>query len=798
MTASDPDDPTDGDGADTGEDGGEDDGPVVRVVHYDPDETVLSRLDAETGEADGVDYEGASDPEPARERIEAGDADVFVVEPDAPADVADLVEAADAADAAVALYTHVDPGDVDPAVFDAVDTLVEKWTAEEGLDFVVEKLLRAARTPDAASRFARAFERTDPDARSSTSFLVYEDGTVIWEATPLDEYFEHREVTAAVPETPNFYRQLTAALSQDPDAIRTIRGPDVPDEPTEFAVPTASGEARFRYTEHEFPETVGPLRLVVVEDVTWSTRSNARLELLNLLDRHVQDGISVVDANGRVEYHNESFADLLGYDDMVGEHTAAYMAEGELQSGQRTLQQLRRDDRDSAVIDMTFETADGEERTLAVHFSVRDGEDGYEGLVNVARDVTDRRDRERRLEQYRRLVESAGDPMYVLDADGRVEICNDALVELFDADRAALEGTPLSELLPGTATERIRDALDRATASGASGTCEFDLETAAGEVRQFEATVAGLDAADDADGSVGILHEVTARERRESELDLLKQVLTRVLRHDVRTGLTVVRGQAEVLAERTEGEQRRMAETIVERSEQLVETTEKARAIERVIDSDEGRVTLDLRSVVNRCVANVAAANGDAEYDVRITEQVPVRAHRALPYAVENLVENAVEHSSTSRRLGADAVEHGSTNPRSHAREDTDGASSVDPSGADAPEDAAEHGSESPDSQARPDAVTQDAAPSVTITATDDGEGTVELRIADDGPGISQAELDVLADREETPLKHGTGVGLWLVSWVVERSGGELDFDTGPDGTTATVRLDAGDPADLG
>ncbi|QLH80302.1 PAS domain-containing sensor histidine kinase [Halosimplex pelagicum] len=723
-----------GDPSATPDDGDDTDESGVRILHLDPDETVLSRLTAATDGSEGIDYEGTSEPDRVRERIDAGDVDVFVVEPDAPADVASLVEDAGASGAAVALYTRVDPGDVDPAVFDAVDTLVEKWTAEEGLDFVVEKLLRAGRTPEAASRFSRAFDRVDPDSQSSCSFLVYEDGTVIWESTPLDEYFDRRGVTVAVPETPNFYRQLTAALSHDPDAIRTIRGPDVPAEPTEFSVPTAEGRARFRYTEHEFPETVGPLRLVIVEDVTWSARSSARLELLDLLDRHVQDGISVVDANGRVEYHNESFAGLLGYDDMVGEHTASYMAEGELQSGQRTLQQLRTADRDSAVIDMTFETADGEERTLAVHFSVRDGEDGYEGLVNVARDVTERRDRERTLEQYRRLVESAGDPMYVVDGDGRVEICNDALVELFDGDRESLVGTPLSELLPEAAAERIGEALDRASAADESVTRGFDLPTPAGEVRQFEATVAGLGPADDADGSVGILHEVTARERRESELDLLKQVLTRVLRHDVRTGLTVVRGQAEVLAERTDGEQRRMAETIVDRSEQLVETTEKARAIERVIDSDEGRVTLDLRSVVNRSVANVAAVHGDAEYDVRITEQVPVRAHRALPYAVENLVENAVSHG--------------------------------------------------------------DGTPSVTITAADD-EGSVELRITDDGPGISQSELDVLADREETPLKHGTGVGLWLVSWVVERSGGDLAFDTGDDGTTVTVRLDAGDADDV-
>ncbi|WP_436923148.1 PAS domain S-box protein [Halosimplex amylolyticum] len=737
-----PDDDTD--------DGGEDsDGSAVLILHLDPDETVRSRLAAVVDEADGdVTYEGTATVERARERLDEEDVDVLVVEPDAASDVTGLVTDADVP---VALYTSLEPNEIDPAVSGAADTLVEKWTAEEGLDFVVEKLLGAVRTAaEPQSRFTRAFERVDPDTQSSSSFLVYEDGTVIWETTTLEAIFDRRDVSVSLPETPNFYKQLSAALSHDPEAIRTIRGSDVPDEPTRFTVPTADSEASFRYSEHEFPETVGPLRLVVVEDVTWSARSGARYELLELLDRHVQDGISVVDANGRVQYHNESFADLLGHEDMVGDHTATFMADGELEAGQRLIQRLRTSSQDSGVIDMTFETADGDERTLAVHFSVREADDGYEGLVNVARDVTERRDHERTLDRYRRLVESAGDPMYVVDDDCRIEICNEALASLFDRSRESLHGTRLTEFIPEEAVDRTHSALERARETGESATCEVELPGADGEARQFEATVAGLGDAD-ATGSVGILHEVTDRERRESELDLLKQVLTRVLRHDVRTGLTVVRGQAEVLAERTTGEEREMAETIVDRSEELVGTAEKARAIERVIDSDEGRVTLDLRSVVNRCVANVSAAHSGAGYDVQITEQVPVRVHRAFPYAVENLIENAVEHCAEG---------HDSGTRESEGAHSGDGAS-------------------------------------VTISATADDDGRVLLRIEDDGPGISQEELDVLDEREETPLKHGTGVGLWLVSWVVERSGGELSFDADDDGTTVTVRLDAGDAEDV-
>ena len=62
------------------------------------------------------------------------------------------------------------------------------------------------------------------------------------------------------------------------------------------------------------------------------------------------------------------------------------------------------------------------------------------------------------------------------------------------------------------------------------------------------------------------------------------------------------------------------------------------------------------------------------------------------------------------------------------------------------------------------------------------------IAVSDDGPGISGHELSVLERGEETPLSHGSGIGLWLVRWATTTLGGDLAFDTS-DGTTATVRL---------
>jgi len=41
------------------------------------------------------------------------------------------------------------------------------------------------------------------------------------------------------------------------------------------------------------------------------------------------------------------------------------------------------------------------------------------------------------------------------------------------------------------------------------------------------------------------------------------------------------------------------------------------------------------------------------------------------------------------------------------------------------------------------------------------------VRVGDNGSGIPEHERRTLAGADETPLRHGSGVGLWLVYWLV-------------------------------
>ena len=62
-------------------------------------------------------------------------------------------------------------------------------------------------------------------------------------------------------------------------------------------------------------------------------------------------------------------------------------------------------------------------------------------------------------------------------------------------------------------------------------------------------------------------------------------------------------------------------------------------------------------------------------------------------------------------------------------------------------------------------ALAHDPAPDTTVafTARDDGDDIV-VTVTDDGPGVDEMERTVVEAGTESPLEHGSGLGLWLVN----------------------------------
>ena len=161
------------------------------------------------------------------------------------------------------------------------------------------------------------------------------------------------------------------------------------------------------------------------------------------------------------------------------------------------------------------------------------GTDQYAVLANRIENVVERRranrarlESERELEQYRKLVETAVDPMYVLDDSGVCQVANEALAEFLGVDRDRIVGEPLQQFVADDVYERGANALETLRRTDRERTrIEFRVERDA-DVRVGEALIAPVtDDSGEHAGSVTVIRDVSERKRREQELVQYEQII---------------------------------------------------------------------------------------------------------------------------------------------------------------------------------------------------------------------------------------------------------------------------------
>ena len=277
------------------------------------------------------------------------------------------------------------------------------------------------------------------------------------------------------------------------------------------------------------------------------------------------------------------------------------------------------------------------------------------------------------------------------------------------------------------------------------------------------------------------LERQQARTQLRRERDRLEEFAS-VVSHDLRNPLQTATGRADLLAETVESEHVQPLRRSLSRMETLIEDL---LTLAREGMKVEAVGTVDLVDL-----AREAWETTDPD-DARIAidaDGFRLRADESrLRQLLENLFRNSVEHGSTSSRTeSGDSVEHGSTGSRPEADDSVEhgSTSSRTESG-----DSVEHGSTG--NRTVSDDSVEHAGPDVTVTVgvRPDGRG---FYVADDGPGIPEAEREAVFDPGYTTSESGTGFGLSIVSeiatahgWTVsvtEADGGGARFEvTGVD-----------------
>lgn len=141
--------------------------------------------------------------------------------------------------------------------------------------------------------------------------------------------------------------------------------------------------------------------------------------------------------------------------------------------------------------------------------------------------------------------------------------------------------------------------------------------------------------------------ERTRREVVEREREALL-FLNNVLRHHVLNGMQIIRGNAETLADADDPATRERAETIVERSESVVDLVQNVRSLVRATSETLDPEPTDLGAVLADAAASVRDAHPDAVIEVERADAT-VLAGPLLTAVFENLLRNGVEHNDGDR-----------------------------------------------------------------------------------------------------------------------------------------------------
>jgi len=146
-------------------------------------------------------------------------------------------------------------------------------------------------------------------------------------------------------------------------------------------------------------------------------------------------------------------------------------------------------------------------------------------------------------------------------------------------------------------------------------------------------------------GRTVVLQDVTAERRREQRL----AVLNRVLRHNLRNQLEVIKANAEVLADRSDGDH---APQILDSADELVDIGRQARSIDRSLSRPLHTQEVDLVAAIHRALEALDAAAADVDITVDVPERAPVVSDRDLVESVlESALDNAVRYAEGSVRL---------------------------------------------------------------------------------------------------------------------------------------------------
>jgi PAS domain S-box-containing protein len=325
-------------------------------------------------------------------------------------------------------------------------------------------------------------------------------------------------------------------------------------------------------------------------------------------------------------------------------------------------------------------------------------------------------------------VEQTADAVYITDTEGNIEYVNPAFEEITGYEEEEVLGKTPSILNSGEHDDSFYEDLWQTITAGERWETEIIDETKYGDQIVLDQTISPVATDDDEPRKfIAVARDITDRKQRERELERFKHIQSRVLRHNLRNRLSVIKAHAEDCSRELEREYATKAEHVLSEITELETLTSKTQTAERLLDQELIQIQFDLTERLRTLVEKLRDEFPDVSFRLECPSDCPIKAVPEVMLAFENLLDNAARHNDREQPL-------------------------------------------------------------VEITLRDADTGAV-VTIRDNGPGIPKQELMALEGDKETSLRHATGIGLWLVGWILKKDTASYTYETGETGTEFRVRF---------
>ncbi|RLM39160.1 PAS domain-containing sensor histidine kinase [Haloarcula sp. Atlit-120R] len=466
--------------------------------------------------------------------------------------------------------------------------------------------------------------------------------------------------------------------------------------------------------------------LWLAEDITQRKQRQKKQALIERVFEVSPVGIVVVERSGKISLANERAEELLGLERekitqrryTQPEWNIYYEDRTPIPNSEHPVTQVLESGEPVFGFEHWIELADGSERWLSSNAAPILGEDGtVERVVVGLDDATGLKQREEQLE-------------WLVGTETLADIGGWEL----DLETGTIEGTTGMKRLYGTseynptleeAIEQyhpddraaVRDAIEACCETGEPMELEARRQTASETERWFRLR-AEKTVRNGTPKLRGIVRDITQDKEREQRL----MVMSRVLRHNIRNKLTVIRGNSRLLKEELDSPGFTVdaasghIERIENASEELDSLAERARTFDRAIERDLRSGTFHLQQALTAVQSDLTEQYSEVTIKVAPTDAEVSGDRMAIDLILEILVENVLEYSDLSD-------------------------------------------------------------PTIELTAEETPSGQVTVEVDTDGSAIPDMERDVLTSETEGPVAHSRGLGLWAVMWLVRRLGGSVTMD---------------------